>query len=292
MSLQSIQSEMNHLEAVRSQLFEVKKLQLHTGLEGFNSPESYATYKSTGGNALGTVGRVFEPIDLSVLFDSLTSSLTECGNSIDASTLKFTEYKEGARVQFEVSLGQQEIKGSPMVGDVVKQNIILRTGFDGLTKTSLSFSSYRIWCANGAGNWQKDVELSLKNTTNNHVKVMMFCDEILKVQGMADAYIQKLGDLTKKKVGQADLDKFLTKLTGFDVSSYKEQTTKRRNILDRINEAVAIESQNTGWNEFSLLQGITRYTTHDLCGGDANHEDLYFANAGKMNDMAHALLMN
>lgn len=292
MNLSHIESQMNHLETVKSQLFEVKKLQLHTGLEGFNSPESYATYKSTGGNALGTVGRVFEPINLHHLFDSLTSSLTECGDGIDPSTLKFTEFREGAKVQFEVSLGQKEIKGSPMVGDVLKQNIILRTGFDGLTKTSLSFSSYRLWCSNGAGNWQKDIELALKNTVNNHVKVMMFCDEIMKVQGMANEYVQKLGELAAKKVSQSKLDAFLTKLTGYDVAQYKDLTTKRRNILDRINESVAIEAANTGMNEFSLLQGITRYTTHDLCGGDANHEDLYFANAAKLSNAAHAMLMN
>lgn len=290
--LDQIQNQMNHLEAVRNSLYEVKKLQLHTGLEGFNSPSAYATYKSSGGNALGVVGQVYEPIDLYLLMDSLTASFTDCGTQIKPETLSFREQREGARCQMEVNFQSLEIKGSPMKGDVVDQKLILRTGFDGLTKTSLSFHTKRLWCTNGAASWQKDVELSLKNTVNNHIKLMMFCDEIMKVQGMASDYVDALGRIAANKVGQAQIDAFLTKLTGFDVSTYKDMTTKRRNILDRINESVAIEAQNTGWNEFSLLQGITRYTTHDLCGGDPYSDALFYDNAAKISQTAHALLLN
>lgn len=289
---QQIENLMNKIEAVKGSLYEVKKIQLHTGLEGFNSPEAYATYKTTGGNALGVVGSVFEPADLNLLFDSLTQTMLDCDITTDIADVKFTEFRDGARCQFEIILPNKEIKGSPMVGDVIRQSLVLRTGFDGLTKTALSFQSYRLWCSNGSGSWKKDVELALKNTLRNHVKVMTFCDDLLNVAGQADEYVKAVGSLASKKVTQKKLDEFLKKLTGFEFNEYKDLTTKRRNILDRINEAVAIEANNTGWNEFSLLQGITRYTTHDLCGGDANHPDLLFANAGKLSDKAHALLLN
>lgn len=45
-----------------------------------------------------------------------------------------------------------------------------------------------------------------------------------------------------------------------------------------------ILSQNTGANLFSLYNGITRYTTHDLAGG--NIEDILYSNANKLNVMA------
>ena len=45
----------------KKDLFEVTKLQLHTGLEGFNSPEAYGVFKTTGGTALGVVGKDFTP---------------------------------------------------------------------------------------------------------------------------------------------------------------------------------------------------------------------------------------
>ncbi len=288
--LQSIEDQMNNLEEVRSQLFEVKKLQLHSGLDGFNSPDAYATYKSTGGDPLGVVGRVYEPADLHMLFDSFTNSIDGCLNN--TGKVSFDELRGGARVHLTVQLPNKEVKASPMKGDVLEQKIILRTGFDGLTKTSLTFHSKRLWCTNGAANWEQDMALSLKNTINNHVKIMLFCDELIEMADKSAKYVDDLSLLCSRKITQADLDKFLTKLTGFDVATYKDLTTKRRNILDRINESVAIESQNTGWTEYSLLQGITRYTTHELCGGNAEHEDLFFSNAAQLNQKAHALLLN
>jgi hypothetical protein len=270
-------------------MYKVVKLQLHTGMEGYDSPEAFATYKSTGGKPLGVVGRVFEPADLELLDKSFQESLSSCGGIY--SDVVFKEQRDGARCQFEVTLPKREIE-SPMVGDTIQQRLILRTGFDGLTKTSLSFQSYRLWCKNGAASWVSDVVLSVKNTLNNHVKLMMFCDEIYEVLKQADDYVQQLNAAVKRPITQQELDEFLTKLTGYSVKDYQELTTKRRNILDKINQSVAIEASNTGWNQYSVLQGVSRYVTHDLCGGDPFHDALYYDNAGDINRRAHRLLLS
>ena len=80
---------------------------------------------------------------------------------------------------------------------------------------------------------------------------------------------------------QKDIDAFLTKLTGYDVKEYKDLTTRKRNILDSINAAIGIERANTGANMFSIVNGITRYTTHDLSKG--SEESLYYDASAKMN---------
>jgi hypothetical protein len=289
--LEKIEQEMNQIEVVRAQLFEVKKIQLHPNIEGFESPDIYGTYKSTGGQPLGVVGRVFEPLNQHLLLDSVVSSITECSTHVDASKLEFREMRGGARVHFEIPFTPREIK-SPMVGDVVKSKLIVRTGYDGLTKTSVSYHVKRLWCSNGAASWQKEVEIGYKNTIGNQVKAMLFCNEILKVEQQLETYLEGLSRISGVKYTQKQLDEFLTKLTGYSVKDYAELTTRKRNILDRINASIAIEAQNTGWNAFSILQGVTRYTTHELCAGDPEHEDIYFANAGIMNTKAHALLLN
>ena len=71
------------------------------------------------------------------------------------------------------------------------------------------------------------------------------------------------------------------KLTGYDVKAYKDLTTRKRNILDSINTAIGIEKANTGANMFSIVNGITRYTTHDLSKG--SKESLYYDASAKMN---------
>jgi hypothetical protein len=46
---------------------------------------------------------------------------------------------------------------------------------------------------------------------------------------------------------------------------------------------------NTGQTAFSLLQGITRYTTHNLAKG--SEEVLMYDHAAKLNKIAHELVL-
>jgi hypothetical protein len=285
--LNAISSQFNALSAVRSQLFDAKKIQLHSGMEGFNSPNVYGIYKNTGGNALGVVGDVFEPTNLHLFLDSIERSVLNSNLDIDLSKLTFNEYNGGSKVVFRLPVKKYEIK-TPMVGDTLETSLEFRTGFDGKTKMSLGFYALRLWCANGAKNWKKDVDLAMKNTTNNQAKLMYFTDEIIKATNMINNHVEILNKAVNVQVNQATIDKFLTDLTGYDVKEYKDLNTRKRNILDSINGNVAIEMSNTGNNLFSLLQGITRYTTHNLAEG--NMEKILYASAGSMNETAHQLV--
>jgi hypothetical protein len=287
--LNSINSQFNALSAVRSQLFEAKKIQLHSGIEGFNSPNVYGIYKNTGGNALGVVGDVFEPTNLNLFLDSIERSVLNSNLDVDLSKLTFNEYNGGSKVVFRLPYKKYEIK-TPMVGDTLETNLEFRTGFDGKTKMSLGFYSLRLWCANGAKNWKKDVDLSMKNTLKNQAKLMYFSNELLTATNMIDSQVAFLNKAVNVQVNQSTIDKFLTELTGYDVKAYKDLSTKSRNILDSINNSVAIEMQNTGANAFSLLQGITRYTTHNLA--DGNMEKILYASASSMNENAHKLIFS
>jgi hypothetical protein len=155
---------------------------------------------------------------------------------------------------------------------------------------SLGFYSLRLWCTNGAKNWKKDVDLSLKNTVKNQAKIMYFTNEIVKASEQINDHVKLLNESVKKRIVQSDIDKFLSELTGYDVKEYSELTARKRNILDAINQSVAIEMQNTGANLFSLLQGVTRYTTHNL--GKGNPEALLFERGSELNQTAHSLVAN
>ena len=286
--LASIENEFTNVANIRKSMMVAKKVQLHSGIEGFNSPDAYAIYRNTGGNALGVVGGVFEPMNLNLFLDTIIKSVEESSVNIDLSKLTYNEYKEGAKVVFRLPLKQYEIK-TKMVGDVIETALEFRTGFDGKTKVSLGHSSYRIFCANGAGNWKNDVELSFKNTLNNQSKLCLFTSEIMTAIHDVDANVAMPNKAVKVPVlKQAEIDTFLTKLTGYDVAQYKDLTTRKRNILDSINASIAIEMANTGHNMFSLLQGVTRYTTHDLAGSEM--ESILYSNVATINKRAHELV--
>lgn len=287
--LNQISNEVNHISNLKSQVLQAKKIQLHTGIEGFESPESYGIYKHTGGKPLGVVGSQFEPMNLQLFLDAIEHSVLNSGVNLDLTKLTYNEYYNGSKIEFKLPFKRFEIQ-SPMVGDILETSLSFRTGFDGKTKMSLGFYSLRLWCTNGAKNWKKDVDIALKNTLNNQSKVLYFTNEIFKVVEQVENHVNLLNGIAKKPIVKADIDKFLTEVTGYNVKQYSELTTRKKNILDAINQSVAIEMQNTGANLFSLVQGITRYTTHNLAKG--NIENLLYGQGAELNETAHTIAAN
>lgn len=285
--LEQITAQTGHISNLKQQVIKAKKVQLHSGIEGFNSPNAYGIFKHTGGDCLGVVGDVFEPTNLELFLDAIETSVLLSGVDVDLTKLTYTEYYGGSKVVFRLPLRKYEIK-TPMVGDTLETALEFRTGFDGKTKISMGFYALRLWCANGAKNWKKDVDLAMKNTINNQAKVLTFANEIIKVVSMVDSHVDMLGKASKIEVNSKMVNDFITEVTGYNVADYHELNTRSRNTLDRINQSVAIEMQNTGNNLFSLLQGITRYTTHDLANGEI--EKILYAKANDINTKAHQLV--
>lgn len=278
--LNSISNEFKNIDKIREQIFTPQLVQLHPNIEGFDSPKSYGVYRNTGGNALGVVGSTYSPMDLNIMLDSIVTSALECSNGIDLSTLKFEEFKGGSKVAFTLELPTKEIEGSPLIGDIMKRGLEFRTGFDGKTKSSAVETFERLFCLNGCTS-TKSQNIAFKNTLNNHAKIFNLCQYIEQSTINSDTFVTNMGQLADIKMNQKQIDAFLIKLTGYDVKSYKDLTTRKRNILDSINAAIGIEKASTGANMFSIVNGITRYTTHDLSKG--SKESLYYDASAKMN---------
>lgn len=282
--LNSLEQQFNNIGNIRQQLIRPKKIQLHTGLDGFNSPESFGIYRHTGGNALGVVGSRYEPQDLELFLDSVTHSLLDCGQNYDLSKLQYKEYKGGQKVSFEIPSFEFQIQ-SPVKGDVFQSKIQFFTGFDGLTKTSITFSVLRLWCTNGAKSWQNELTLSFKNTKGNVGKTGMFCNEIAKIDTQIGNYRDLLQKAADRKVTQPEIDNFMFAVCGVNQKTYNETNGKARAIFDRINASTLIETNELGNTAYALLQGITHYTTHHL--SDGNIDGIQFDNAANVNKLAH-----
>lgn len=281
--LSSLEQQFNNIGQIREQLIRPKKIQLHTGIEGFNSPDSFGIYRHTGGHALGVVGSRYEPQDLELFLDSVTHSLMDCGQNYDLSKLKYKEYKDGQKVSFEIPSNEFQIQ-SPVKGDVFQTKIQFFTGFDGLTKTSITFSVLRLWCENGAKSWQNELNLSFKNTKGNVGKTGFFCSEIAKIDAQIDNYKELLQLAAQRKVTKNEINRFMEIVIGISQDTYNEQNGKKRAIFDRVNASTLIEQNELGNTAYALLQGITRYTTHVIGNGP---DSVQFDNPAAINKAAH-----
>lgn len=281
-----IELENSKIEELRAKLPIIEKISLNTGLEGYNNPNVYGIFKKGGGNCLGISKESYAPANLSLFLDTIVNSITETGLNLDVDKMEYREYKGGKKVTFRVPLKDFEVK-SPMVGDVIKSSLLFTTGFDCLTKSSLTYSTFRLWCKNGAGRWDNGYSLSFKNTKNNQDKYLLFTEQIIKTVHDVEDYVKYLGDLAKKPVTPEQLDDFYLRITGVNRHNYEEAHGKSKKIFDSLQNAFMVESNNTGMNAFSLLQAGTRYATHELAEVE---EDLYFGNAATFNQTAHQLI--
>lgn len=283
--LNSINTGFETVETIKQQLFEVKKIQLHTGMEGFDSPDAFGTFKNTGGTALGIVGKDFEPTQPLFMLDNFVESLLEA--NADLNTLTYTELKGGKRIMLSANIGTFQYTNLKGFKDEMISKINICTGYDGYTKSSMFLSTYRMVCANGMKAWKTDFNVAFKNTRGNVGKANLLCNDVAKAIYSQAEYKEFLTALTQKQITTRQHNEYIKKVTGLDAKEYSEMSTRSRNIFDKINEAVAIEQQNAGNTAWALLNGITRYTNHMVKHTQTDKIDYIYADKGsKMNDVA------
>ncbi len=271
-----------NIQEQREKLFEVKKLQLHTGLEGFDAEQAYATFKSTGGASLGIVGKDFTPTQPNFLFDSFTDCLKDIPQA-NLDTLSVSNLKDGKRLKISCEVGSYGFTNMKNESDEMLVSINIETGFDGTTSTQLYISTFRLICSNGMRGLTTEKNLSFKNTGGNVGKASFMMQDIVQILNNQNNYLDKFKELSKRKVTKREIDDYIFKVTGIDPRK-DDLGTRSKNILDAINKSVLIEMQDAGENAWALMNSISRYTNHNT---KKNTEDFIYAGAGlKMNNLA------
>lgn len=273
------------IEKIREKLLKAIKLPLHTGISKYESPNSFGIYRAEGGPALGVVGATYEPMDLNIYLTSIVDSLSHFSSKYDLGKLEYNEYRGGRKISLDIETNEFEVK-SPLIGDTFKSMISFQSGFDGLTKSSVTFKVLRLVCTNGAKSWKNDLDLSYKNTLGNQGKIIGLVDEIVQIEHNVTEYQNDLSRIAQIKFNKSQVNEFYTKLLGYSEAEYTDLPKISQNRFDEIQEAVAIEEKDLGMTPYTLLQGITRYNM------TREDENSYLYGAGeKMNKLAHQLLL-
>lgn len=283
--INQLEKEFSIITSIKQQIIQPKKIQLHSNIDGFTSDNVYGIYKHTGGKPLGIVSNVFHPQDPILFVDNVVNAVYSCNAGYDLNTLQYHEYQEGRKISISIETKQFEV-ASPVLGDVFKNKIHFITGFDGKTKTSLTFSTLRLKCKNGAKSWVKEIVLAFKNTLGNVNKTLMMCNDIFKIDNQIKDYQAFLNTLATKQYDPVDKAYLLNTLLKIDET--KAISPRKQNILDAINQSVGIEEAELGRSYYALLQGITHYTTHVKAEG--NPDNVMYGGPADMNKKMHQLI--
>ena len=131
------------------------------------------------------------------------------------------------------------------------------------------------------------IELKVKHTTNMNVKALLFCEElfntIAKVQETKKIWQQM--DSTQVTVSTAKA--FAMAIAG--AKKNEVLSTRKKGILDKVNQAISIEFQRTGTTAYGLMQGATYYTNHLASG--YSEEYINTMQGKKTNELAQRLAM-
>ena len=289
LDLLDLNSQFNNLKKIEDKLFEVKKLQYPSPQIGFDAPESYGIYKNSG-DWLGTVGNVYQPLQPKHFFDAVVNSLSN-HSEIDLSKMKYNEYKGGRKISFRVPLKEISFKNKAKLNDVTEVYLDFMTTFDGSGTTNVGLYSKRLVCLNGMTINVANAQIRKKHTFNKNAEVLTFTHEIGKLAQSVDNFKLFATALNSIEMTQAKIDDALTKITGYNLKDFKSLSTRKQNIVNSINDCIAIEFNDTGATAFGLLNAITRYNTHIApSSGRDSEEYVLFDSGAKMNEKAQKYL--
>jgi len=277
--LKNLNSEMNQVEAVRSQLFNVEKIQLVPCKEGFDVPTAFGMYKTTGGEPLGVVGKDFTATQPIALLDGLLG----CG--LDLSKMKYSELNGGSKIYFDIPAGKIAFKNIRGIEDVTDVSVRVQTGFDGSTSTSLYIYTHRLVCSNGMKATVTEFKAKFKNTAGNQGKALSLCHDVSKAIDNLTRLEQLYIDMDKITVNQTVIDDYLKAVANIDVKIKDEWSTRKTNMYQDMMNSINLEFNRTGATAYGLLQGVTHYTNH-VASGHGSEEFILLNNGAKMNDKA------
>ncbi len=288
--LDNLSNEFGNLEAIEKKLFKVLDVEVPAPFakEGgvpFENPQTKLIYTDMG-KYLGTTGHIYESLQPKDFFKSVVDNINSCNIDLDLSKLEYNERNNSKVIEFKIPTGVFSINNSRGKEDTTELIISLSTGFGGAQRTEVGLYSKRFICSNGMRIIHSETELKVKHTNLMNVKALDYCNELYKTLGKVQETKEMWTAMHSKQVSTAAVEKFALSLAEIKANEEK-LSTRKSNILDKINEGIAIEFARTGTNVYGLLQGATYYTNHLASGAS---EDYVISQKGRItNELAQKL---
>lgn len=279
-TLNRIEKEFENIADIRSRLYKVHDLKL-TGrnfqkvmcdLTGnkeliVEDPDTQIIIAETG-EWLGTTGVQYKSMQSEAFLDLLLQMVEDCGGALDLSKLSYTHWDNKRQIEFTLPLDNLSFKNRIGGVEDVKRMISFRTGFGGNYRHIIGDYSWRQICSNGMMGWGANSQIKLKHTRENNKKVVReWCTQLKKVIGSIEETNELWKRLDKVEVSQSRVNAFVRKIAEFGKDDKLDTVSSRKlNIYNTIQEAIAEEFAITGASAYGLLQGVTRYTNHYASG--------------------------
>ena len=292
--LANIEHENERVQAIRDRLFTVYDIAVPTpesylrklGVEAdLDTPDTQLVYNSNG-SFLGHAKGKYQSLQPQEFFERVVQSIEGCEHNLDLSNLEYREIKDGQFIEFRLPTEIISFKNARGKQDETKLFVNFWTGFGGMSRSEMGLYSKRLICSNGMKIIQSETELKAKHTVKMNAKMLLYCESIMQTVAKVQETSKLWKEMNSKEVDSKTVEAFTNLIAGVKKDETLEtMSTKKKNILDKVKEAVAIEIAETGATVWGLLNGATRYTNHFASGHD--NEDYILVDTGaKVNQLA------
>lgn len=272
---------------IENEIKNVIKKPFITDDANFTVPNGFGIFNEGGGECLGMVSDIFVPTQPKQLLTDLVDA-SILGN-LDLNTLEHKVLKNGKKIMLTINVGEFQYINLRGKSDEMITKLNVMTGFDGQTKTTMFLSSLRMICTNGMKSWQTDTATGYKNINANVGKINLLMKGFGEVIEKEANYNDMLRYFTTKIVTKEEQQEYLNNVLG--IKDKHDLTNAEKRKIDSLSQAMEIEIDFADRTAWALLNGVTRYTNHNLVQKDALDNFIYDGVGLKMNNKAQSLAL-
>lgn len=214
-------------------------------------------------HTFATAREGYEVFQNAELLELVNTSAGKLGLSIDRGGL----FKKGGLVYLQLESGS--VKGIGKNNDTIKKYISAMNSHDGSMSLKWGTTNITISCSNTFWRACGQMQNSVKHTIAMRNRIEETTKQIL---GVLDAEkslydtLYKFADAPATKQNIVDVNKMVL---GVDImGKTDDMTTYQINRLRDLSNAITSEMNEKGETLFGLFNGVTKYTTHMMTGGE------------------------
>jgi len=241
--------------------------------------DSFGMFRSDTNDWLGTVGPQYVPLQNIEMLDFVLDISEQLELPID----KGGHFKDGRKVFIQLKLDTQHIGTSD-----VHRWLTITNSHDGSSSITIGYSNKVVNCDNQfhrLGQQGNKIRHTISAETKVNEKVDQVKDYLIEEGNL----IQYFDRMQASDLKDEALEKTLWSL--FEINKNTKQSevsTKKKNQIIKLSEAVNDEVNAHGKTLWALFNGVTRYTNHVASPNNEDQKESYLRNGGgyKLNNKA------
>lgn len=247
--------------------FQVEKIQLQTACG--KSTGSFGNFRSDNGKWLGTFKEGYQVFQNS----ELVELLLQATESLNLDVTNGGQFKEGARVYYQIELPSDYIGKSS-----VKRNITALNSHDGSTSICLGSTNIVVVCQNTFFKAHKEIE-KVKHTASAKDRVQLMAQNLKRTIESDILMMDNFKRMADVELKDEMIERMIKKLFKADLNKNQEDvSTRTKNNIITFANNLNTEIQLEGKTLWGLFNAVTRYTNHEAAPSAENKKMEYLMN--------------